>query len=120
LRSSIFSADDLRDLAARGISVEAAEQQLGHYASPPAPACLVRPCAPGDGIRCLTSEQASGYAARYQEQARLLAISKFVPASGAASRMFRSLLSADAFLRTRADFEARAADGDGDAKAVMV
>jgi hypothetical protein len=119
--STEFSPADLGDLASRGISPEAARAQLGLYASPPPPARLVRPCAPGDGIRRLSEEEARGYAFRYDELAGSLAIAKFVPASGAASRMFRALLAAlgDASLRTRTDFEARAASGDADAKAVL-
>jgi len=121
MAASPFSQSDLRDLAARGISPETAAAQLGIYAVPPPPARLLRPCSPGDGIRRLAEEQARGYAFRYDELATSLAIAKFVPASGAASRMFRSLLAAlaDASLRTRRDFEARAASGDGDAKAVL-
>ncbi|MFN2426027.1 MAG: DUF4301 family protein [Candidatus Binatia bacterium] len=119
--SPVFSSSDLSDLSARGISPEAAAEQLRIYEEPPPPARLLRPCAPGDGIRCLSEEQASGYAARYEEQARSLAVAKFVPASGAASRMFRALLAAlaDPAVRERADFDRRATHGDEDAKAVL-
>lgn len=48
-------------------------------------------------------------------------VAKFVPASGAASRMFRALLAmlADASVRTRGDCERLAATGHPDAKAVL-
>ncbi len=116
-----FSPSDLSDLAARGISPDDAHGQLCLYATPPRPACLVRPCSPGDGILRLTDEQAGGYASRYDELARSLEVAKFVPASGAASRMFKSLLAAlaDPSLVTRGDFETRAAAGSADAKAVV-
>ena len=119
MHSADFSPADLADLALRGISPKAAAAQLRLYAKPPLSAQLLRPCSPGDGIRCLTDEQAGGYASRYDEQSKSLAIAKFVPASGAASRMFRALLAAldQHALRTRADFEARA--GDADASAVV-
>jgi len=121
LRSDDFSPADLQDLSGRGITAEAAAHQMRLYAEPPPPARLLRPCAPGDGIRCLTHEQATGYASRYDEQAHLLEVAKFVPASGAASRMFRALLAAlsEPTLRTKADLERRAAAGDADAKAVL-
>lgn len=116
-----FTPADLADLADRGISREAALEQLRLYAEPPPPAYLLRPCSPGDGIRRLTDEEAGGYASRYDELSRTLRIAKFVPASGAASRMFRALLAALAqpSLRTRADFERHAGAGDADAKAVV-
>src|SRR5205085_10209182 len=115
-----FSAADLADLAARGIEPADAARQLHLYSKPPPAARLLRPCTPHDGIRCLDAAQATGYASRFDEQARTLAVAKFVPASGAASRMFRPLLAAlaDQSSKTRADFEAGAAAGDGDARAV--
>lgn len=118
---SDLSAADVADLDARGISPETAAAQFRLYAQPPPPARLVRACTPGDGIRCLGEEQAHGYASRYDEQARSLAVAKFIPASGAASRMFRALLAAleSPALRMRADFEASAAAGDADARAVV-
>ena len=121
MSSSPFTAADLADLAARGISPESAAHQLRLYAEPPPPARLVRPCSPDDGIRRLTVEQAQGYASLYDEAASSVVSAKFVPASGAASRMFRALLAAmaDPALRSRADFEGRAAAGDADAKSVL-
>lgn len=121
MRQPDLSPSDLADLEARGISAEAAAAQLKLYAEPPPPARLVRPCAPGDGIRRLDDAQAGGYAHRYDEQARSLAVAKFVPASGAASRMFRALLAVlgDPALKTRADLDAARAAGNGDAKAVL-
>ena len=120
MHSREFTAADRADLAARGISDAEVDAQLRHYAEPPAPTRLVRPCAPGDGIRRLTDAEASGYASRYQEQANSLKIAKFVPASGAASRMFRALLAAkaDASALSQAEWDKRAAAGDDDAEAV--
>lgn len=121
MSSSPFTPADLAWLGARGITPEVAARQLGLYASPPPPVRLLRPCAPGDGIRRLSADQAGGYSFRYDEQAPSLSVAKFVPASGAASRMFRVLLAAlaDRSLQTRRDFEERAASGNADAAAVV-
>jgi hypothetical protein len=121
LRQPDLSPSDLADLEARGISADAAAAQWKLYGQPPPPARLLRPCAPGDGIRRLDEGQASGYAHRYAEQAPSLSVAKFVPASGAASRMFRALLAAlaDESIRTRADLLARADAGGVDARAVL-
>jgi hypothetical protein len=120
LQAAALSTADLAELEAHGITPEAASRQLRLYAEPPPPARLVRACAPGDGIRVLGEDQAGGYAHRYDEHARSMRVAKFVPASGAASRMFKSLLAvlSQGRLRTRAEVEAAAAGGDADAKAV--
>jgi hypothetical protein len=117
----LSNPSDLADLDARGITLAEATSQLRLYAQPPPAARLLRPCAPGDGIRRLSIEQAGGYASRYDEHSRSLTVAKFVPASGAASRMFRALQAAlaEPALRTRSDFEARAAGGDADARSVL-
>lgn len=113
-----FSDGDLAELKARGITTEAVLEQLRLYREPPPPVHLVRACVVGDGIRRLSDEQVQYYASSYDEEVCSLAVAKFVPASGAASRMFRSLLSvaADPELRTRPDLVAR--NGD-DTKAVL-
>ncbi len=52
---------------------------------------LVRPCTVGDGIIRLSDEEAKKYVRLYEEKAGDLKKIKFVPASGAATRMFRAL-----------------------------
>ncbi len=83
--------EDGRQLAAQGISVAEAERQLDLLAHPPGFARLDRPCTPGDGIQRLSPER------RGELEARALAaserLSAFVPASGAATRMFKELLA---------------------------
>lgn len=46
----------------------------------------------GDGILPLTEEEADSYVHYYEEQHEKINIKKFVPASGAASRMFKDLI----------------------------
>ncbi|HYC00020.1 MAG TPA: DUF4301 family protein [Candidatus Limnocylindrales bacterium] len=116
-----FTAGDLADLSAHGIALEAALEQLRLYETPPPPARLERMCTPGDGILCLGDEQAERYAQKYDRAAEQLAVAKFVPASGAASRMFRALLAtaADERAKTLDDLIALAGAGSGDAKATL-
>ena len=91
--SDTLSTRDRDDLRTRGIPVEELQRQLQLFADPPRPLYLDRPCTLGDGIvvledsesrRCLEAWDAARVAGRFL---------KFVPASGAASRMFQSLLS---------------------------
>jgi hypothetical protein len=53
---------------------------------------VVRPCTPGDGIRMIFESDHDRLLGFHEEAARQGRISKLVPASGAASRMFKALL----------------------------
>jgi Domain of unknown function (DUF4301) len=87
-----FSAADLRQLAAAGITVEKALRQLELLAHPPPPIRLARPCRIDDGIATIPPEREAGLlerAAAAQQAGRCMAM---IPASGAASRMFEAAL----------------------------
>lgn len=90
--SSVFTNDDRTRLERSGISVKEALRQLALFENPPGFAKLARACTPGDGIHRLSDSEIEEALAAY-ERARLGdRFLKFVPASGAASRMFESLL----------------------------
>ena len=85
---------DLKQLEGRGIDPAEATRQLDLLRQAPAPTRIDRPCAIGDGIERLdadTHEELLAAARRAAEGGRL---TKFVPASGAATRMFKDLISA--------------------------
>ncbi|HZM14613.1 MAG TPA: DUF4301 family protein [Candidatus Krumholzibacteria bacterium] len=85
---------DLDLLRQHAIPVEEAERQLRLFARPPHFLQLDRPCTLGDGIRHLDQTERAACLEAY-EAARLAGrFLKFVPASGAASRMFAPLLEA--------------------------
>lgn len=86
-----FSAQDREVLAARGIAVTEAERQLRLLRDPPTAIHLDRPCTIGDGIVQLASEDHPELLQRFDEAAQNGRFSRFVPASGAASRMFHQL-----------------------------
>ncbi len=54
------------------------------------PVKLKAPATPGNGIIQLTPQQAAAYAKKFSGQASTLSVTRFVPASGAASRMFKA------------------------------
>jgi Domain of unknown function (DUF4301) len=78
-----FTDDDRRTLAAHGIPLEEAERQLAVLRGPPPRVRLERACTLGDGIERLVPT-------RVDHGGRL---GGFVPASGAATRMFKDLLA---------------------------
>lgn len=90
----MFNAQDLQDLQTRGIPPAEAERQLALFKTPPAPAQLERPCTAGDGILRLDDKELSRLKAVGHATASQGRLSKFVPASGAATRMFQDLLTA--------------------------
>jgi hypothetical protein len=112
---------DLAQLAAAGIPVAEAERQLALLAAPPPAALLARPCTVGDGILRLSSERFAELERRGAEARDAGRLSKFVPASGAATRMFAALVAvrARALAADRAALEAAARDGDAEAGATL-
>lgn len=118
----MFDRADLGQLAALGISAEDAWRQMRLFAAPPPPAAIDRPCTVGDGIAVLdppAREAALAAAARAAAAGRVAA---FLPASGAATRMFQSLLAArggEGGVAERAALERRAAAGDAAAGEVL-
>jgi hypothetical protein len=92
--TSLSSPADLAQLAERGVSPAEAERQLALLARPAAWARLERPCTVGDGIERLDESRIEALHAAHARAAAAGRVSAFVPASGAATRMFRELLAA--------------------------
>lgn len=67
------------------------ERQFERFERGYRPRKLLRPATVGDGIRRLREDQARRFAELYENSLSELGVCKFVPASGAASRMFREL-----------------------------
>lgn len=95
MSSSPFTPDDRALLLARGIPEEEALRHLDLLARPPAKRRLERPCTPGDGIERIPDDEIEALAALHDEAAGQGRVIKFVPASGAASRMFQDLVATD-------------------------
>lgn len=83
-----WSEEDRRQLNSRGISIDAADQQMRMLSQPSHHPCLVRPCAVGDGIQQISERDHGRLLEAQRHAARQGRWRKFVPASGAASRMF--------------------------------
>jgi hypothetical protein len=85
----LWSAADREQIRHHGLELQEVERQLSLFREPPPPTALARPCVTGDGIRCLEQNEHDELLERAAAAAGRL--SKFVPASGAASRMFSQL-----------------------------
>ncbi len=87
-----FSRADIQQLKQRGISPERALAILSLIKRGNLYARLSRPCTIGDGIRQLDDDEIDKFIAHYRAIAAEGRCSKFVPASGAATRMFKELM----------------------------
>lgn len=87
----MFTEQDLKQIAAHGLTVEAVERQIENFRRGFPSLQVVSAASPADGIVVLTAEQAAEYAAKYEGRDASVAVAKFVPASGAATRMFKEL-----------------------------
>jgi hypothetical protein len=88
-----FTADDHRQMEELGIAPEEARRQLELLRNPPPFTRVLRPCTLGDGVRGILPGDEAELVALHDRAAQAGRIHKLVPASGAASRMFRSLSS---------------------------
>jgi hypothetical protein len=88
-----FSREDLQELDRRGITLEDARHQIELLLQPPAAIAIDRPCTPGDGIVRLSENEHADLLRLHHEAVQAGGCQWFVPASGAASRMFKDLLA---------------------------
>jgi len=84
---------DINILEAQGISQESLKIQLYSFRNGTPPLLIDRPALPEDGIQRLTEAELDQFEKAYIGSIEGLDLCKFVPASGAASRMFKDLLS---------------------------
>jgi hypothetical protein len=89
-----LNGEDLKQIKALGLSRRDVEKQLAVYAKGPTYLKLSRPCLPGDGILSIGSKRRKELIAHFEAEAGRHRLLKFVPASGAASRMFAQWFSA--------------------------
>ena len=86
----MFTEKDLQQIAARGLTAEAVGRQIENFRRGFPFLKVVRAASPADGVTVVDEGAADRAVARY-DAARGLAVVKFVPASGAATRMFKEL-----------------------------
>ena len=84
--------EDRQVINSRGITEETIAAQLALFRNGTPWIKLHRPCTVGDGIAILRTDEMEVLSRRYAEAVATGRVMKFVPASGAASRMFQGLL----------------------------
>ena len=104
----MFNQKDTNQIRQRGSSVRTVEEQIEHFKKGFPWMKIVGPATPQRGIRVLTEADADA-ADRSYERAQIAGKCKFVPASGAASRMFKDIFAGLAILEKGEDLPADAA-----------
>ena len=84
---------DLRQIDAKGMTQHTIERQLASFRTGIPYTVLDRPCTIEDGIMTLSDTDLGQYTRVFQQAMERGRVRKFVPASGAASRMFKTLLA---------------------------
>ena len=86
-----LTEQDLQQIRKKGLTPEDLEQQIRNFEQGFPFAPLVKPARPGDGIRQLDQDALERYQKDYEDSLSSTKLRKFVPASGAATRMFKAL-----------------------------
>lgn len=88
-----LTTNDVKQLTEKGISEETLQTQVKLFEEGVPPIELVDAATIGNGIISFSKEETAKYAAIYQKKKKGINILKFVPASGAATRMFKTLFA---------------------------
>jgi hypothetical protein len=109
--------NDMAQIKAIGLTADQIHHQLSTLAHGAPYTHLVRPCTVGDGIWRLSKDQIHQALKLYETAATGKKLIKFVPASGAATRMFKHLTAAYHRLLSDAPVSS-ASDGHADPKLI--
>ncbi len=93
MKSSFFHKEDLRQIKERGLTLEKVLSDIARFKKGFPVVKLQRPCTVRDGITVLQGDELDRLSQVHAQAVSAGRITKFVPASGAASRMFQLLLS---------------------------
>ena len=88
-----FTEQDQDQILVQGISLDQIDQQINHFVHGFPYLKVIKAATIGDGIVRIEEDQLPAYIHRFDVAAHELDLVKFVPASGAATRMFKSLFS---------------------------
>ena len=98
----MFSKDDIKAIEERGSSVKTIEAQVERFKKGFPWMDIVGPATPERGIKVMSEEEADK-AVAYCDNAAVAGKCKFVPASGAASRMFKDIFAGLSALENGSD-----------------
>ena len=86
-----FTKQDIQQIRNKGLDIKTIEDQLGHFIKTTQYIHLHAPATIEQGIVQFSDKECQEFLQHYDNNSTNLSVVKFVPASGAASRMFKSL-----------------------------
>lgn len=86
-----FSSNEIKQIEIKGLQVNEVQRQLDLFQKGEAFTSLLRPATLEDGIVAFNDQQASDLIEFYKSAKNSMTISRFVPSSGMATRMFKFL-----------------------------
>ncbi len=89
----MFSESNLHEIQFHGLSLEQVEKQIKRFETGFSPMNIVSPATLEHGIKKYEEDEIVDFAKLYERKKRHKKVVKFVPASGAASRMFKMLFT---------------------------
>ncbi|HAK79863.1 MAG TPA: DUF4301 domain-containing protein [Runella sp.] len=89
----MFTEKDLAQIEKQGISLETIQQQISHFETGFPFLKVLKAATVGDGIVRVSEEESAALVDEFDAKAKNVSLLKFVPASGAATRMFKSLFA---------------------------
>ncbi len=89
----MFTHEDLLQIEQHGLTLEAVKGQIENFKNGFPYLKIIRSARVGDGILAVDEEMANTLRAEYREVQDEVKVEKFVPASGAATRMFKDLFA---------------------------
>jgi len=87
----MFTPDEITQIKTRGFNIEKIKNQIAKFQQGVPFAKIIKPAQINDGIINCSDEKIQKFTALYEETIKSKDVVKFVPASGAATRMFKSL-----------------------------
>jgi hypothetical protein len=88
-----FTEVDQHQILAQGATLEQVEEQIQHFVDNFPYLPVIKAATVGDGLIRVDEQALPGIVAGFDQKAPALSLLKFVPASGAATRMFKSLFA---------------------------
>lgn len=89
-----FTQQDQAQIETQGVTLDQINEQINHFVTGFPFLNVIRAATVGDGIVHIDDNQLTAHLRRFDEAADSKQLVKFVPASGAATRMFKSLFAA--------------------------
>lgn len=89
----MFTPEDIKQIESYGINIDAVENQIDKFRNGFPFLDVEKAAIGGQGVLCNSSEKQSQLSELYRSKRAEIEIVKFIPASGAATRMFKDLYS---------------------------